>query len=251
MPGQALATFRRARELGMQTVLNHASGPVRQQLALIEGEYRRAGLDLAEHHGFDSAYFEREDAEYAAADYHCVASSIVRRQLQDAGVPSERIWVVPYAADPAVFHPPAPENARAALRVVYAGQLTQRKGLRVLFAAAKAVRNSLAVELHLYGPAMPDIAPDIAGIGSESWIVRHGAVPQQSDEETADESLLADDDAAHFLGEGPHPGAGLLDAAVEFLDGWIHAQGWVFKCHCGVGRRTGDEIPRHPSAAMT
>ena len=179
MPGQALATFRRARELGMQTVLNHASGPVRQQLALIEGEYRRAGLEFSKHHGFDSAYFEREDAEYAATDYHCVASSIVRRQLQDAGVPSERIWVVPYAADSAVFHPPAPENARAALRIVYAGQLTQRKGLRVLFAAAKALRHSLAVELHLYGPAMPDIAPDLAGIGSESWIVRHGAVSQQ------------------------------------------------------------------------
>ena len=64
-------------------------------------------------------------------------------------------------------------------------------------------------------------------------------------------TVLADDDAAHFLGEGPHPGAGLLDAAVEFLDGWIHAQGWFFKCRCGVGRPPGDEIPRHPSDAMT
>ena len=179
MPGQALATFRQARELGMQTVLNHASGPVRQQLVLIEGEYRRTGLEFSKHHGFDSAYFEREDAEYAAADYHCVASSIVRRQLQDAGVPSERIWVVPYAADPAVFHPPAPDHPRAPMRIIYAGQLTQRKGLRVLFAAAKALRHSLAVELHLYGPRIPDIAPDLAGIGGESWIVRHGAVSQQ------------------------------------------------------------------------
>ena len=105
MPGQALATFRRARELGMLTVLNHASGPVRQRLAMIEDEYRRAGLDLAQHHGYDSAYFAREDAEYAAADYHCAASSIVRAQLEAAGVPPNRIWVVPYAADPAVFFP--------------------------------------------------------------------------------------------------------------------------------------------------
>jgi len=179
LPGQALETFGAARRQGIGTVLNHASGPVRQQLALIEGEYRRAGLEFSKHHGFDSTYFEREDAEYAAADYHCVASSIVRRQLQDAGVPSERIWVVPYAADPAVFHPPAPDHPRAPMRIIYAGQLTQRKGLRVLFAAAKALRHSLAVELHLYGPRIPDIAPDLAGIGGESWIVRHGAVSQQ------------------------------------------------------------------------
>ena len=179
MPGQALATFRRARALGMRTVLNHASGPVRQQLALIEDEYRRAGLDFSRHHGFDSAYFEREDAEYAAADYHCVASSIVQRQLQDAGVASERIWVVPYAADPAVFRPPAPDHPRAPMRIIYAGQLTQRKGLRILVAAAKKLRQSAAVELHLFGPAMPDIAPDLPDIDGEPWIVRHGAVSQQ------------------------------------------------------------------------
>ena len=179
MPGQALATFQRARELGMLTVLNHASGPVRQQLALIEGEYRRAGLELSHYHGFDAAYFKREDAEYAAADYHCAASSIVRVQLEAAGVPSNRIWVVPYAADPAVFHPPAANHPRAPRRVVYAGQLTQRKGLRVLFAAVRALRRSSAVELHLYGRAMPDIAPDLRCIEGEPWIVRHGDVSQQ------------------------------------------------------------------------
>jgi glycosyltransferase involved in cell wall biosynthesis len=176
MPGQALATFRRARELGMLAVLNHASGPVRQRLALIEGEYRRAGLNLSQYHGFDSAYFAREDAEYAAADYHCAASSIVRDQLLAAGVPLHRIWVVPYAADPEVFFPPPPDSPRAAMRVVFAGQLTQRKGLRVLFAAARALRQSNAVELHLYGPAMADIAPDLARIRDAPWITVHGAV---------------------------------------------------------------------------
>lgn len=179
MPGQALATFRRARELGMLTVLNHASGPVRQRLAMIEGEYRRAGLDLSQHHGYDSAYFAREDAEYAAADCHCAASSIVRSQLEAAGVAPDRIWVVPYGADPGVFHPPSPDQPRAAMRVVYAGQLTQRKGLRILFAAMRALRRSRAVELHLYGPAMPDIAPDLRDVGGEPWIVRHGTVSQR------------------------------------------------------------------------
>jgi len=179
MPGQALATFRRARELGITTVLNHASGPVRQQLALIEEEYRRAGLDPTEHHGFDAAYFAREDQEYAMADYHCAASSIVRRQLVDAGIAPEKIWVVPYAADERRFRRPPAGSLRDANRIIYAGQLTQRKGLRVLFAAVRRLREARPVTLDLYGPVRSDILPDLDPIRHEPWLTVHGAVGQE------------------------------------------------------------------------
>lgn len=178
MPGQALATFRRARALGMTTILNHATGPVRQQLALLEEEYRRAGLDPGDHHGFDDTYFAREAEEYALADRHCVASQIVRTQLIDSGVPADRIWVVPYSADPGRFPPPAADQPRNRNQVIYAGQLTQRKGLRVLFAAVEQLRRSRPVELHLYGPERHDIAPDLNPIRSAPWLHHHGAVPQ-------------------------------------------------------------------------
>jgi hypothetical protein len=48
------------------------------------------------------------------------------------------------------------------------------------------------------------------------------AVAEEADQETPDESLLADHDAAHLLGEGLDPGIGLLDTTIEFLDGWVH-----------------------------
>lgn len=178
MPGQARATFRRAQELGIKTVLNHASGPVRQQLALVADEYRRAGVPLEQHHGFDAAYFAREAEEYARADYHCVASSAVSRQLQAAGVDASRIWVIPYGANPRIFFPPPNHGRRDLTRIVYAGQLTLRKGLRVLFEAMEEVQKSFPASLHLYGPEQADIAADLSRVRDRRWLDVHGAVTQ-------------------------------------------------------------------------
>ncbi len=178
MPGQSLETFRRARELGMTTVLNHATGPVRLQLALLEKEYRRAGLNPVDHHGFDAAYFAREEQEYALADYHCAASSVVKAQLTSVGVPAERVWVVPYSANETLFYPPAGGRDRDSLAIVYAGQLTQRKGLRVLFDAVRRLRSSRPVTLDLYGPERADIRPDLDPLRSEAWLRIHAPVSQ-------------------------------------------------------------------------
>ena len=46
MPGQCLHTFRAARRLGIRTVLNHATGPVREWVRIMEPEYARVGLRL-------------------------------------------------------------------------------------------------------------------------------------------------------------------------------------------------------------
>ena len=178
LPGQALLTFQAARRRGWRTVLNHASGPVRQQLALLAPEYERAGLRQQDFHRFDREYFSREEAEYSLADFHCVASTIVAGQLRDAGVPAARIWVVPYAANPAVFHPPPDTARRQVNRVIFAGQLTQRKGLRVLFEAIRQLHQSTPIELHLYGRTMADIAPDLTTCRDRPWLRLQGPVSQ-------------------------------------------------------------------------
>ena len=128
MPGQALHTFRGAKRLGIRTVLNHATGPVRTWVKIMEPEYQRVCLKLTDVCPYDEAYFAREDEEYALADWHCAASSVVRQQLIDLGIDSRRIWQVPYGADERVFH----SNGRSApkdFRIVFAGQLGVRKGL--------------------------------------------------------------------------------------------------------------------------
>ena len=96
MPGQALATFRRARALGIWTVLNHATGPVRDWVEIMRPEYARIGRKLEDACPYNTDYFAREDEEYALADFHCAASTVVREQLETRGFPRDRIWLVPY-----------------------------------------------------------------------------------------------------------------------------------------------------------
>lgn len=178
LPGQAWRTFESARRLGQKTVLNHASGPPRLQMEALAGEYARVGLAQDKFHGYDAAYRAREDHEYALADFHCAASSVVRNQLISVGVAGDKIWVVPYAADLRRFHKPSPGATRDPHRVIFAGQLTQRKGLRVLLEAAALVRQSIPITVGLYGPVLPDILPDLERYASQPWLSRAGPVSQ-------------------------------------------------------------------------
>src|SRR5207248_241844 len=101
--------------LGARAVLNHATGPVREWVQIMESEYARVGLQLSDICPFDETYFRREEKEYALADFHCAASSVVREQLAKMGIPRERIWVVPYGADMRIFFPatkPRPRDFR-------------------------------------------------------------------------------------------------------------------------------------------
>ena len=180
LPGQALETFRAAHREGITTILNHACGPVRQQLALLEEEYRRAGIEQAAHHSFNASYLAREAAEYSLADRHCVASSVVRRQLLAAGIPEEKIWIVPYGADPARFHPPESGDRRDPLKVVYAGQMTLRKGLRIALAGLRSVRNSVPVTFDLYGSVSPDFTATMLNAQREEWVSFKGPVSQHA-----------------------------------------------------------------------
>lgn len=179
LPGQALATFQRAKELGLATVLNHASGPVRQQLAAVEQEYRRIGRDSAAFHAFDNDYFRRADREYALADLHCVASSVVREQLMVEGISADRIWVVPYGANQTLFHPPERSRTdRGSPGIVFAGQLTLRKGLRTLFEAFERLDPARGARLDLYGPVGADMRDDLARVRRSEKVRLHGPVAQ-------------------------------------------------------------------------
>jgi glycosyltransferase involved in cell wall biosynthesis len=178
LPGQAWRTFESARLLGQKTVLNHASGPPRLQLEALAEEYARVGLPQGKFHGYNAAYREREDHEYQLSDFHCVASHIVRKQLISLGVPDEKIWVVPYGAERRRFCRPPAGAKRDPHRVVFAGQLTQRKGLRVLIEAAALVRQSIPITVGLYGPVLPDILPDLQRYASHTWLSWPGAVSQ-------------------------------------------------------------------------
>lgn len=178
MPGQALETFRGARRAGVRTMLNHATGPVREWVRIMEPEYTRVGLRLTDICPYDDAYFAREDEEYALADFHCAASTVVRDQLIARGIDPARIIVVPYGADPEVFHAKGAERP-SQYRIVFAGQVCLRKGLRTLLDALEASQRA-DWEVHFYGGVPPEAQPDLASYRGAPRLHFHGAVSQRA-----------------------------------------------------------------------
>ena len=177
MPGQCLATFRSARKLGIRTVLNHATGPVANWVEIMRPEYARVGLDVAKISPYDEAYFSREAEEYALADFHCAASTVVRDQLVERGISARRIWIVGYGADSAVFHPgrgSAPRN----FWIIFCGAIGLRKGIRTLLSALEEAERQ-DWEMHFYGALLPEARTDIATYRGATKLQFLGTVHQR------------------------------------------------------------------------
>ena len=177
IPGQCQRLIERAGRLGMRRILNHASGPLEQQRALIAPEYRRAGLDLEKLAPVPPAYLERLQRERALADFHCVASTVVRDQLVADGVESGRIWVVPYGADQQLF------TKRAAVpdgpfRICFAGRQSLRKGIHYLLKALEQ-RPSAGWELHCFGMTFRESAGDFERYVGGARVIQRGSLPQR------------------------------------------------------------------------
>jgi glycosyltransferase involved in cell wall biosynthesis len=176
MPGQCLETFRAARRLGIRTVLNHATGPVREWVRIMEPEYARVGLRLADVCAYDAAYFTRENEEYALSDWHCAASTVVRDQLIAEGIVREKIWVVPYGAAERLFFPaatPPPED----FRIVFGGMVGLRKGIKTLLdALTLAGRENWRVDF--YGAVLGEARADLAAYRGRTPLEFHGPVSQ-------------------------------------------------------------------------
>jgi len=179
MPGQCLRTFERARQLGIHTVMNHATGPVREWVKLMRPEYERVGLKLEEIAPYDESYFEQEAREYELADSHCVASSVVRDQLVDLGIPPERIRIAPYGADERIFYPAPKKYAPEQFLILFAGQIGLRKGISTLLQTLQlgSSRKS-SWEMHFYGPRLGEGRYDLDRYRGSVPLKFFGAVSQ-------------------------------------------------------------------------
>ena len=177
IPGQCLDTFRRAREIGLATVLNHASGPVDQQRAMIAPEYRRVGLDLDALAPLPPSYEERLEEERRLAEIHCVASSVVRDQLIADGVEPGKIWVVPYGADGELF-PKREKVPGGNFKICFAGRQSLRKGIHYLLKALESADSS-GWELHCFGMEFRETAKDFESFTGGAAVIQRGSLPQK------------------------------------------------------------------------
>lgn len=94
----------------------------------------------------DNGPIQRLTAEPDLADYIFVASSFTKQSLISTGVMENKIVVVPYGVNPLHF-PFEPTKASGKIfKLLYVGQLVQRKGIADLFTALKRL-NSHAISL--------------------------------------------------------------------------------------------------------
>ena len=226
IPGQCLHIFRAAKKMGLRTVLNHATGPVRDWVQIMEPEYARAGLRLTDACPYDTEYFLLADEEYSLADYHCVASTIVRDQLIARGIEPRRIMLAPYGADEALFlrgNSAAPDS----FRIVFAGQIGLRKGLKT-FLDALTLAGRADWRVDFFGAVLGEARGDLDAYRGATPLTFHGAVSQQR------------------LADGFRAGSALVLPSLEEGFGLVVPQALNCGCPAIVSDRVGaKDIVRH------
>ncbi|MGE0722741.1 MAG: glycosyltransferase family 4 protein [Alphaproteobacteria bacterium] len=135
--GSTLGAFRHARRRGVTTVLHQAIGHIRTGARLL-AEEARLQPDFADtlRLGIAEDDLQRSSAEAAEADWVLAASDYVRDSLVENGVDPRRIQSLPYTVDTDRFVPGtrAPDGR---FRVLFVGQIGQRKGIKYLLEAVR------------------------------------------------------------------------------------------------------------------
>jgi starch synthase len=134
----ALHTLRAARALGVPGVLSQCTGHLADALAIYREELER-NPDFADSLAADTPpeVVERCAAEAREADRVLAPSAYVRTTLERHGVAPERIVDLPYGVDSDRFHPPATPRVGSPFRVLYVGQIGQKKGIKYLLEAMR------------------------------------------------------------------------------------------------------------------
>ncbi|HEX2015486.1 MAG TPA: glycosyltransferase family 4 protein [Solirubrobacteraceae bacterium] len=126
----ALSTLRRARSLDVATFLDYPIVHHRYARDLLSGELSRAPAyaDTLQFHQLPAGQERRLNAEIECCDRVLLQTEFQRHTFTAAGIDESRLEVIPFGVDSELFRP----RARAddgVFRVLFGGQLTQRKGL--------------------------------------------------------------------------------------------------------------------------
>ena len=167
----ALASFRKARQLGLSTIYELPIGYWRCYRELMEEEKSLQPEWAVTLQGAADSdeKLRRKDEELALATDIVVPSEFVRGTLRKAGPLEARITVLPYGA-PAVPSGVRIEKRtmRGKLKVLFVGGLSQRKGLSYLLQAVKRLHSG--VELTLVGRRVAECRPLDEALRIHRWI---------------------------------------------------------------------------------
>ncbi|WP_432221432.1 glycosyltransferase family 4 protein [Flavobacterium sp. TMP13] len=152
----ALATFIKAKKIGMNCIYDLPIGYWRSARLLMQKEFDLNPEWAETLTGFNDSYkkLSNKDHELALADIIFVASTFTKKTLETYPGNLPEIKVIPYGfpevRQKKIYEP----LANRKLKVLFIGGLSQRKGLSYLFEAVEGMRN--AVELTIVGQKSVD-----------------------------------------------------------------------------------------------
>lgn len=169
----ALLTFASAREAGTLSILDQVVGHIKTGADIL-AEERLRHPEFADTipDGADEWAMKRCAAEALVADKVLASSEYVRDSLLMNGVSPANIVLCPYGVDTERFRPASKDstsnNEDRPFRILFVGQLGQRKGIKYLLEAFKALHLDKA-ELVLMG----GVAGSGLGLKSYEGLFRH------------------------------------------------------------------------------
>jgi starch synthase len=173
------------RRRGIPSVLSMVHGDVREERRVMEIEAEAAPdffpiyLGNGEVDTGEMAWLhDRRLRDIELADRIVVPSEHIAGELVKNGMPRERIAVVPYAADTRRFVPDPNKTHGKPCTFLFAGGITQRKGIKYLLAAWRLARKP-GWRLQLLGALPADTGPLAPYRDEVEWLGRfpHAEVP--------------------------------------------------------------------------
>jgi glycosyltransferase involved in cell wall biosynthesis len=142
--------LRKAKSLGIFTILDQMMSHLDSAIPLYEEESRlHPDFAPSTNQPVVDWVLNRSREEVRLADLLLVGSDYVRDSLLKIGIDPERIAVLPYGVDTVQFRP-APTRSAKKCRLLFAGLISQRKGIKYLLEAVKQL-NLRDLELLMVG----------------------------------------------------------------------------------------------------
>jgi glycosyltransferase involved in cell wall biosynthesis len=149
----ALHSLRRAKEMGITTVLDRTNSHIVHQSAIWTEEHRKFGIDWVPN---SDRVIEKGVREYDEVDYIFALSSFVRNTFLERGIAPDKVVCVPSGIDLSPFRQVDKEDD--VFRIIYCGAIQLKKGVHYLLQAFDELRLKNA-ELWLIGVVGKEMTP--------------------------------------------------------------------------------------------
>ena len=167
----SLNSIRKAKSLGMTTVVERGSSHMLHQTEIFEQE---ASLFGSSKYMIHSQIIKTSLKEYDEADYISIPSQYVKNTFIKHGIPASKLIQIPYGVNLEKFYPV--QKGDNTFRFIHCGRLDLGKGVHYLLQAFTEL-NLPDAELWLVGSIDPEMNDIIEQYHSEN-IVYHGYKPE-------------------------------------------------------------------------